>query len=156
MKKNGPLPLDCGGDSWQGWTFCRYGRAREWRLISPAGTTYTAGELDALPGLLADVDYLRGRVRELEAERDGHAQHFTPAELQTLRSAAAILTRLPGLPRLHQQIRHKPASGSGGDLQKQLFDFRAQKSLPVRPAGSGSSSPGPSPAAASASRHFWV
>ncbi len=92
--KKRPVSLDCGGDSWHGWSFSPYGRARDFRLISPGGTTYTASELEALPGALADVDYLRHRTRELEAERDGTAEHFTTEELGTLRTAAGILARL--------------------------------------------------------------
>lgn len=118
------MPLDCGGDSWQGWIFGRYGRAREWRLIAPDGLTFTADELTSLPGLMADADYFRVRVRELESERDSQAVHFTAAEMQTIRSAAAILDRLPALPRLNQKMRQKAADRSADNLDEQPGGLR--------------------------------
>ena len=90
------LDLSGGGPSWAGWGFSPYGRAREFRLIDPDGTTYTAGDITEARGLLLDVDFLRGRVRELEAQADTAPLHLTPGEVRALRQAAAILDRLPG------------------------------------------------------------
>ncbi len=40
--------LSVGGPSWAGWFFGKWGRAREWRLHTPAGGNYTAGEVDGI------------------------------------------------------------------------------------------------------------
>lgn len=93
-------------------------------MIAPDGLTFTASELSTLPGLMADADYFRVRVRELEAERDSQAVHFTPLEMQTIRSAAAILGRLPSLPRLNQQMRQQPAHRGADNLYEQPGSLR--------------------------------
>lgn len=85
-----------GGSSWSGWTFGKYGRAKEWRLIAPTGETFSPGEVVELRELRLDVDYLRMRVRELEAQLEQQALYFTREQLEALRSAVAILDeRLP-------------------------------------------------------------
>ena len=93
MKKTitGPLALDRGGASWAGWTFAPWGRAREWFLIAPDSTRYSAGEIHELTALMLDVDWLRHRVRELEAQAVG--VRMTIEEAAVLRAAAAILAR---------------------------------------------------------------
>ena len=105
MQKNNAFPrrrldLSGGGPSWAGWSFAPYGKAREFRLIDPAGTNYTAGEIVEGHAHGLNVDYLRGRVRELEIETQATAAplHLTPGEFRALRQAAAILERLPGAP----------------------------------------------------------
>lgn len=90
------LDLSGGGPSWTGWSFAPYGKAREFRLIDPDGTNYTAAEISEGRALALDVDFLRGRVRELEAQADTAPLHLTPGEVRALRQAAAILERLPG------------------------------------------------------------
>lgn len=76
---------------WAGWFFGTYGRAREWRLHAPDGSHYVAAEVAELRYLILDVDYLRARVREVEAEIETARRRFTPAELATIRAAAALL-----------------------------------------------------------------
>jgi hypothetical protein len=88
-----PLPLDRGGESWKGWRLGPYGRAREWRLVTPAGETFTAGDLMQLRGLIVDVDHLRGRVHELQGQVEAHACHFSLADLTALHAAIAVLDR---------------------------------------------------------------
>src|SRR4030065_216479 len=58
MQKKKPVALARGGTSWDGWHFGPYGKAREYRLIDPAGTTYTAGEIQELARLALELDYL--------------------------------------------------------------------------------------------------
>ncbi len=104
MHKNNNLPrrpvdLSGGGDSWNGWIFGPYGRAREFRLISPDGAAYTPGDLWDMRGHALNVDALRGQVRELEALTDATAYHFTAAELRAIEAAAEILGRLRARPR---------------------------------------------------------
>ena len=98
-----PMLLDRGGECWKGWRLGPYGRAREWRLVSPAGETFTAGDLLQLRGLIVDVDYLRGRVHELQGKIEAHACHFSPADLVTLHAAIAVLDR--ALPATHHRRR---------------------------------------------------
>lgn len=104
-----PIKLDIGGAAWSGWTFGPYGRARDWRLTAPSGETFTAGDLlDARP-LALDVDYLRSRVRELEAliERDNYS--FSEEEAAALRAAADILARTMPAPQLKREPMNVPA-----------------------------------------------
>ena len=102
MQKNNAFPrrrldLSGGGPSWTGWSFSPYGKARDFRLIDPAGTNYTAGEIVEGRAHGLNVDYLRGRVRELETQATSAALYLTPGEVRALRQATAILERLPGL-----------------------------------------------------------
>ena len=85
------ITLATGGPSWTGWTFGHWGRAREGFLIAPDGTRYSAGEISQIPILMLDVDWLRHRVRELEAQAVG--VRMTIEEAAVLRAAAAILAR---------------------------------------------------------------
>lgn len=97
-----PVDLSQGGESWKGWKFGQWGRAREWRLHAPDGALYTAGELHGLHALQLDVDFLRLQVRELTEQRDGAAVHLTLTEVAALLAAAAILARvLPADRRRH-------------------------------------------------------
>ena len=86
-----PLNLSGGGESWKDWHFGPWGRAREWFLIAPDSTRYSAGEIHELTALMLDVDWLRHRVRELEAQAVG--VRMTIEEAAVLRAAAAILAR---------------------------------------------------------------
>lgn len=88
-----PVHLGPGGASWNGWTFGPYGKAREFRLIDPDGTTYTAGEIRELARLVVELDYLRGLVREQRTEAGKKAVRLDAGELQLLRAAVAILAR---------------------------------------------------------------
>jgi len=67
------LDLSIGGPSWTGWAFCKWGKAREWRLHSPNGANYTAGELAELRPALLDADFLRMRLRELTDQASSSA-----------------------------------------------------------------------------------
>lgn len=93
------IDLMIGGLSWCGWTFGRWGRARDWRLIAPDGASYTAGEIGELRKIGADLDYLRSRVRELEQLASADAWYLAPADAQMVRAAAALLVRALGTPR---------------------------------------------------------
>ena len=99
MRRRKPIPLDVGGDSWTGWRFGCWGKAKEWRLTSPAGETFTAGELKQLRGLIVDVDYLRGRVHELQGKVEAHACHFSPDDVTILHATIALLGRALPAPR---------------------------------------------------------
>lgn len=78
---------------WAGWMVSRYGRAREWRLLSPTGEHFTAAEISDLRHLVLDVDYLRGRVLELEGLINTEACHFDGAEIVALYAAVEVLER---------------------------------------------------------------
>lgn len=85
------MDLSRGGPSWVGWYFARFGRAREWRLHAPDGSSYTAGEIAAIRGNVLEIDYLRLRLRELERQLDGLAIYVSSEQVQVLRAAVAIL-----------------------------------------------------------------
>jgi len=99
-KKRVPVALGQGGPSWEGWSFAPYGRASEFRLIDPDGTTYTAGEIRELARVAVELDYLRQQLRE-RADHDNKASiSLIPDELQTVSAATDILARvLPVRPR---------------------------------------------------------
>lgn len=87
------LDLSIGGPSWAGWTFARWGRAKEWRLHAPDGSNYTAWELLDVRAAALDLDYLRARVGELEDYAAADALHFGPMDAAALKSAAEIVLR---------------------------------------------------------------
>ncbi len=89
-----PIRLDAGGATWTGWTLAPWGRAREWRLTDPAGTTYTPGEVRSTPALLLDVDWLRGEVRRREREVELAGLHFNEDEIGVLLLAAEAIRRV--------------------------------------------------------------
>ena len=90
-----PVDLSRGGESWSGWTFGPWGRAKEWRLHAPDGASYDVCEIAELRARALDLDYLQVRVRQLEQrERELLAKlerRFSASEIATLRAAAAIL-----------------------------------------------------------------
>lgn len=100
-----PIKLELGGDSWSGWTFGPYGKAREWYLFSPNGEKFSAAELLNVRPTTLDVDYLQGKARRLQHEKaeleQRLARTFTPAELETLRAAVDIVSsRIDGLEKI--------------------------------------------------------
>lgn len=90
------IDLSIGGDTWTGWRFGPYGRARDWRLHAPDGAIYTAGDVGELHALQLDVGWLHTRVRTLEAQSSMTAWRLGTDDLHTLRAAADILGKLPG------------------------------------------------------------
>ncbi len=89
---------------WAGWVVSRYGRAREWRLVSPRGENFTTAEIANLRHLVLDVDYLRGRVLELEGLVGAHACYFDDAEIAALQAAVAVLERRLPAPRRRRRF----------------------------------------------------
>jgi hypothetical protein len=87
------MSLSIGGDSWAGFTFGSFGRARDWRLHTPAGETLTADELVTLRARSIDLAYLQARNLELESKLAGAALALTPDEAQLVRVALQVLTR---------------------------------------------------------------
>lgn len=93
MRGRRTIELHIGGPSWSGWRFGPWGRAREWRLCSPTGENFTAGDVADLRALQLDVNYLQTRNRELTAQLDHTACYFSGGDADTLRAAASILNR---------------------------------------------------------------
>ena len=85
--------LSTGGDSWSGWFFGRWGRAREWRLHSPHGANYTAGELSELRPAILEADYLRLQLRQLTDYTASDALHFGPCDARSLIAVAEMILR---------------------------------------------------------------
>ena len=100
MRERRKIALDIGGDTWVGWHFGPWGRAREWRLCSPTGETFTAGDVADLRALMLDVNYLKTQNRELTAQLDHTACYFSGDDADTLRAAASILNRTLATSRL--------------------------------------------------------
>lgn len=112
------INLDCGGESWTGWRFGKYGRAREWRLHAPNGCHYVASEVLALRAMAIDLDYLQQRVKLLEALT---RPTLTDAEVSVIHDLQRLLERLGMLsPSGRQRITNGRLSGAPG----QLLDFK--------------------------------
>ncbi len=89
-----PIRLEAGGATWTGWTLSPWGRAREWRLIDPAGTTYTPDEVRSIHALAGDADWLRIQVRERDREIELAGLHFNEEEIGVLLLAAEAIRRV--------------------------------------------------------------
>lgn len=89
-----PINLALGGQSWGGWHFSPWGRARDWRLIAPDGASYTAEELLRVRSMACEIDYLRQRVALLE---DSRAIYIGMDDCTIIRDAVMVLDRV--LPR---------------------------------------------------------
>lgn len=87
------LDLSIGGQSWDGWHFGPWGRAREWRLHAPDGAHYTAGEVGTVRAQALDIDYLQRRVRELADIAAPDALHFGPLDARALIAVAELILR---------------------------------------------------------------
>lgn len=96
-----PLSLSLGGETWNGWTFGPWGRARDWRLHAPNGEHYTADELLLTRRRDHDLNYLQQRINIIE---DAAAIYIPRADAAILREAASILAALiPRAQRIHKK-----------------------------------------------------
>lgn len=93
MTRRGGLDLSIGGDSWAGWRFGSYGKARDWRILAPDGSTFQASELAALPHQVADLAYLQSLSREQAAKLAGATLALSQEEAALLRVALRVLLR---------------------------------------------------------------
>ncbi len=92
-RPRGRIDLSIGGDSWAGFTFGSYGKAREWRISTPNGQALTAGDLLHVHANALDLGYLQVRNRELEAKQAGVTFALTPDESHLVRVALQVLAR---------------------------------------------------------------
>lgn len=120
------MDLAIGGPSWAGWKFAPFGRARDWRLHAPDGTTYDACEIAELRRMALDLDYLQVRCRDLETRVISTACYFTRTELELIASALAVLQR--ALPRAARQARRwRPGPPGRGSMPVAVRDLKPQK-----------------------------
>lgn len=89
----GRIDLSIGGDSWAGFTFGSWGKARDWRLTTPNGQNLTAGELANLHAIALDLGYLQARNKELEGKMAGVTMALTQDESHLVRVALELLVR---------------------------------------------------------------
>lgn len=85
--------MERGGESWRGWRFGPYGRARDWRLHAPTGETYTPGEISQNHRESLELVYAVSRIRQLEALLIAKPAGLTPRERLILQQAAEIMAR---------------------------------------------------------------
>lgn len=112
------IDMACGGESWAGWRFGKYGRAREWRLHAPNGCHYVASEVLALRAMTLDLDYLQQRVNLLETLT---RPTLTDAEVSVIHDLQRLLERLGMLaPGGRQRVANGRFPGATG----QLLDFK--------------------------------
>lgn len=109
--KRGACALSRGGESWAGFMFQSWGKARDWRLILPTGEALTADEIADVRRLQADLCYLHGEVSRLTAKASGVALAFTGDEAQLLRVALGVLLR-----ELPVQLRRRDCRVTPGGL----------------------------------------
>lgn len=91
--RRGFLDLSVGGPSWDSWRFGSYGQAREWRILAPTGSTFTASEISDLPARLADLAFLQGLTARQDAQLAGTSLSLSPDEAQLVRVALQVLLR---------------------------------------------------------------
>lgn len=105
----GRIDLAIGGDSWAGWRFGSWGKARDWRILAPDGTTLQAAELAALPQQVADLAYLQALAREQAAKLAGATLALSQDEAALLRVALAVLLRELPVQLGRREFRASPA-----------------------------------------------
>lgn len=93
MKKRGGIDLAPGGPSWEGFRFQSYGRAAEWRLITPEGEALTAAELLQVRAQAHSLAYLQGQVIDLTSRLAGSTASWSPDESHLIRVALQLLLR---------------------------------------------------------------
>jgi len=85
--------IDMTDGGWTDWWFGPWGRAKDWRLHAPEGTSYTMGEIDYLRHHVRDYDYLSDRVRALEQQIEQQPLRISEEERQVLYQASLILEK---------------------------------------------------------------
>jgi len=100
-----------GGESWTGFTFGSYGRAKDWRITTPNGETIQADELTTLRARDHDLTFLQYRAADLAAKLAGASMAFSPDEAQLLRVALQLMLR-----ELPVQIGRREARVTTGQL----------------------------------------
>lgn len=93
MSKRGGLDLSQGGPSWADFRFQSYGRAAEWRLITPNGEALTAAELLQVRAQSHSLAYLQGQVLDLTSRLAGSTASWSPDESHLIRVALQLLLR---------------------------------------------------------------
>lgn len=94
-----PINLSIAGPDWLGWSFGPYGKARSFRLTTPAGESLDAHEIQWARADKRDLDYLRNRIIQLNDALQRAQRPVTVQELKTLVDAQAILQKLLTTPR---------------------------------------------------------
>lgn len=121
------VDLSIGGPSWAGWHFGVWGRAREWRLHSPCGASFTASEVAQARAVALDVDFLQCRVRELADYAHPGALHFGPLDARALIAAAELIVRAArsfsarGGALLIEPAKHERGEQRGGSADQDLL-----------------------------------
>lgn len=110
------IDLSVGG--WDGWLFCRYGKSKQWRLVSPDEENYTPKEILEIRPAMLDLNYYKLRISQLEAQKG----------LTLSREDVSVIHALQ---RLVERLSVFPADGSQGvacsvlpDLPGKLLDFK--------------------------------
>jgi hypothetical protein len=107
------LDLSVGGPEWADWYFAPWGRARNWRVHAPDGSSYTAEEIFNLRSLAFDLSFLSHRVKQLADYASADAMHFGPRDAATLIAAMHVIARAS------QQIGLYRLSGTEKNRQRQ-------------------------------------
>ena len=110
------LDLSCGG--WDGWHFGPYGKARKWRLFAPTSEFFIPAEILAIRESQLELDYLRLRIKTLEATK---SLTLTAEDVFVIRALQRLLERLSVLPTDSSQ--NVASSGLPG-FAGQLLDFK--------------------------------
>lgn len=87
--------MERGGESWRGWHFGPYGRAKDWRLLSPDGGNFAPEEILDFRRMLLDLDYYQVRCKHLEQQTP--PQILTRHQRAIIMAALQILMQLDGM-----------------------------------------------------------
>lgn len=93
MRERGGIDMAMGGESWHGFKFQSYGKARDWRILTPTGDNIQAGDLATLRADLADLAYLKALARDQAAKLAGSSMSLTKDESHLVRVALQLLLR---------------------------------------------------------------
>lgn len=110
------IDLSIGG--WDGWRFGRYGKAKQWRIHAPTGECFIPTEILNIRASQLDLDYLRLRIKRLEATK---GLTLSPDDITVIHALQRLVERLSVFP----ADRRQDVPGSVlPDLPGQLLDFK--------------------------------
>lgn len=110
------IDMSIGG--WDGWYFGRYGRAKQWRIHAPTGECFIPTEILNIRATLLDLDYLRLRIRRLEAQK---GLTLSPDDVSVIHALQRLVERLSVFP---TDSRQDVSGGVLPGLPGQLLDFK--------------------------------
>ena len=110
------VDMSIGG--WDGWRFGGYGKAKQWRIHAPTGECFIPTEILNIRANQLDLDYLRLRIKRLEATK---GLTLSPDDVSVIHALQRLVERLSVFP---TDNRQDVPSGGLPSLSGQLLDFK--------------------------------